>query len=278
MQYHCKLDTLLLSHSRSLTFFSVLSVLRNLTKIFRSAGKKVEPSGKIRTCYVNRKLSSPFYHRIKMFETISGLIYMQINDNSSFSLTNREKRGNHTFSSKICDNFVSHLLIVKNRKIKLLKSSAPLQICPATPVFFVAQLRYVAELLATSEHLSLYAMVVYSVWCTPLKPYSMYDVLCGCTHRVHILVEMKQGQSAHSAGVYTATLLVRVNVMRGGGRAPPHLHQPGPILPSSLNVRQKHCCQIPPGLLGQFSQKNSAAGENIRPQAGHHPKSSEKVQ
>ncbi len=27
--------------------------------------------------------------------------------------------------------------------------------------------------------------------------------------------------------------------MRGGGRAPPHPHQPGPILPSSLNVRQK---------------------------------------
>ncbi len=27
--------------------------------------------------------------------------------------------------------------------------------------------------------------------------------------------------SAHSAGAYTATLLVRVNVMKGGGRAPP---------------------------------------------------------
>jgi len=27
-----------------------------------------------------------------------------------------------------------------------------------------------------------------------------------------------------------------------------------------------HCCQIQPGLLGQFSQKNSAAGEKIRPQ------------
>jgi hypothetical protein len=27
--------------------------------------------------------------------------------------------------------------------------------------------------------------------------------------------------SAHSAGAYTATLLVMVNVMRGGGRAPP---------------------------------------------------------
>ncbi len=27
--------------------------------------------------------------------------------------------------------------------------------------------------------------------------------------------------SAHSAGAYTATLLVRVNVMKGGGRGPP---------------------------------------------------------
>ncbi len=50
---------------------------------------------------------------------------------------------------------------------------------------------------------------------------------CCCTHRVHILVEMKQGQcitvSAHSAGAYTATWLVRVNVVKGGGRAPPPL-------------------------------------------------------
>ncbi len=45
--------------------------------------------------------------------------------------------------------------------------------------------------------------------------------------------------SAHSAGAYTATLLVMVNVLRGGGLAPPHPHQPGLILPSSLNVRQK---------------------------------------
>ncbi len=29
--------------------------------------------------------------------------------------------------------------------------------------------------------------------------------------------------SAHSAGTYTATLLVMVNVMKGGGRAPPTL-------------------------------------------------------
>ncbi len=29
--------------------------------------------------------------------------------------------------------------------------------------------------------------------------------------------------SAHSAGAYTATLLVMVNVMKGGGHAPPPL-------------------------------------------------------
>jgi hypothetical protein len=45
--------------------------------------------------------------------------------------------------------------------------------------------------------------------------------------------------SAHSAGAYTATLLVMVNVMRGGGRAPPTLTSQGLILPSRLNVRQK---------------------------------------
>ena len=38
--------------------------------------------------------------------------------------------------------------------------------------------------------------------------------------------------SVHSAGAYTATLQVMANVMRGGGRVPPHPHQPGLILPS----------------------------------------------
>jgi hypothetical protein len=38
--------------------------------------------------------------------------------------------------------------------------------------------------------------------------------------------------AAHSAGAYTATLLVMVNVVKGGGRAPPHPQQPGLILPS----------------------------------------------
>jgi hypothetical protein len=43
------------------------------------------------------------------------------------------------------------------------------------------------------------------------------------------LLEMKQG---HSAGAYTETLLVMVNVKKGGGRVPPHPHQPGLISPS----------------------------------------------
>ncbi len=36
--------------------------------------------------------------------------------------------------------------------------------------------------------------------------------------------------SAHSAGAYTATLLVMVNVMKGGGCAPPHPYRPGLFL------------------------------------------------
>ena len=36
-------------------------------------------------------------------------------------------------------------------------------------------------------------------------------------HRVHIFLEM------NSAGAYTATLLVMINVIKGGGRAPPTL-------------------------------------------------------
>ncbi len=46
-------------------------------------------------------------------------------------------------------------------------------------------------------------------------------------HRVHILLEMKQvSVSAHPPGAYTATLLVTVNVMKGGGRA----HECKPVL------------------------------------------------
>ncbi len=43
--------------------------------------------------------------------------------------------------------------------------------------------------------------------------------------------------SANSAGAYTATLLVMINVIKRGWACTPHL--PGLILPSSLNVRQK---------------------------------------
>ncbi len=52
-------------------------------------------------------------------------------------------------------------------------------------------------------------------------------------HRVHIFTRdgNRVSVSAYSAGAYTATLLVMVNVMKGSGRAPPP-HQPGIILPS----------------------------------------------
>jgi hypothetical protein len=45
------------------------------------------------------------------------------------------------------------------------------------------------------------------------------------THRVHIFTRDETGVSvsAHSAGAYTATLLVMVNVMKGDGRAAPTL-------------------------------------------------------
>jgi hypothetical protein len=46
----------------------------------------------------------------------------------------------------------------------------------------------------------------------------------GLEHRVHIFTrDDRVSVSAHSAGAYTATLLVNVNVMKGGGRAPPTL-------------------------------------------------------
>jgi hypothetical protein len=59
-------------------------------------------------------------------------------------------------------------------------------------------------------------------------------------HRVHILVEMKQGQC-----ICPLSWSVHCNFTGEGkcnerGRACiPHPHQPGLILPSSLNVRQK---------------------------------------
>ncbi len=51
-----------------------------------------------------------------------------------------------------------------------------------------------------------------------------YHHIIGPCHRVHILVEMNRvSVSAHSAGAYTATLLVMVIVVKGGGRVPPTL-------------------------------------------------------
>jgi hypothetical protein len=62
----------------------------------------------------------------------------------------------------------------------------------------------------------------------------------GWNHRVHILVEMKQGQcicplswSVHCNFTGEGKCNVR------GWACTPHPHQPGLILPSSLNVRQK---------------------------------------
>ncbi len=54
-------------------------------------------------------------------------------------------------------------------------------------------------------------------------PTPLYSVAVSTTEYIFLL-EMKQGSvSAHSAGAYTATLLVMVKVVKGGGRAPPTL-------------------------------------------------------
>ncbi len=45
--------------------------------------------------------------------------------------------------------------------------------------------------------------------------------------------------SAHSAGAYTAALLVMVNVMRGGGRAPPTLTSQGKFYPHDWMYARK---------------------------------------
>ncbi len=63
----------------------------------------------------------------------------------------------------------------------------------------------------------------------------------GYPHRVHIFLYRwnRVSVSAHSAGAYTATLQVMVNVMRGGGRASPHPHQPGLIYPHDWTYARK---------------------------------------
>ncbi len=52
-------------------------------------------------------------------------------------------------------------------------------------------------------------------------------------HRVHIFTRDETGVSvsAHSAGAYTVTLMVMVNVIKGGGRATPTLTSPGKFYP-----------------------------------------------
>ncbi len=70
------------------------------------------------------------------------------------------------------------------------------------------------------------------------KASSSESIIGRCYHRVHILVEMKQGQCICPA--YTATLLHgEGNSSERGWACTPHPHQPGLILPWSLNVRQK---------------------------------------
>ena len=55
-------------------------------------------------------------------------------------------------------------------------------------------------------------------------------------------------------------------VHMGGGGTLTHRENVGAgahVLPAESGQQLTHCCQIPPGLLGQFSQKNSAAGEKF---------------
>ncbi len=56
--------------------------------------------------------------------------------------------------------------------------------------------------------------------------YTAYNITAGVRHSVCLLTEYIflleiSSVSVHSAGAYTATLLVMVNVKKGGGRAPP---------------------------------------------------------
>ncbi len=75
------------------------------------------------------------------------------------------------------------------------------------------------------------------VWFVPPPPVSFSVFLC-VAHRVHILVEMKQGQC-----ICPLSWSVHCNFTgegkfneRGWACTPPPPYQPGPILPSSLNV------------------------------------------
>ncbi len=61
------------------------------------------------------------------------------------------------------------------------------------------------------------------------------------------------------------------DVWRGGPLTPTGMWERATSRVGRPDRTAIHCCQTPSGLLGQFSQKNSAAGEKIRPQAGHPP-------
>ncbi len=50
--------------------------------------------------------------------------------------------------------------------------------------------------------------------------------------------------SAHSAGAYTATLLVMVNVIKGGGRAPPTFTSQGKFYPHDWMYARKQRLQL----------------------------------
>jgi hypothetical protein len=77
-------------------------------------------------------------------------------------------------------------------------------------------------------------------WSYPRSLLSESELSHGWNHRVHILVEMKQGQC-----IWPLSWSVHCN-FTGDGKCnergwacTPHPYQPGLILPSSLNVRQK---------------------------------------
>ncbi len=61
----------------------------------------------------------------------------------------------------------------------------------------------------------------------------------GQHHRVHIFT---RDETAHSAGAYTATLLVMVNLMKGGGRAPPTLTSLGKFYPHDECTLESSVC------------------------------------
>jgi hypothetical protein len=80
----------------------------------------------------------------------------------------------------------------------------------------------------------------YTKFCTGTEQGSFSTLSEWWNHRVHILVEMKQGQC-----ICPLSWSVHCNFTgedkcnERGWACTPHPHQPGLILPSSLNIRQK---------------------------------------